>query len=567
MALTPLDPLDSPATSPPYPATHKAWPRWLTVIGLWLALTSAAAVTLWHLRSDALDGQARELSLLSLALTDEVDRGLQGAEDGLQALRTELGDGRLPIRGREAERALQTRAQLMQLVQTLWLVDAEGHILSGSDTTPAPDLATLLPLPPALAEGATALSRPFTDPLTQLSVIALATRFAATPDRAGGWILAAIPAKLLLGAFAAAAPAADARMAVLRSDGVRLAGTDLGPHSALRRFGQGDSNGDSDSDSIVSQHSVPRYGLQVVVSRGLGAVLTGWRGAAGLTAGAFVLLLLITLVSLHFVQRAGRRRAEAQHALQVQRSRASRLEALGTLAGGVAHDFNNVLAAILGFGEMAQDAASAGSDQARQIDRVLQAALRGQALIQRILAFSSGGARQSSVFELQPIIEEVLALLSATLRPGVVLELALEAPAARLRGDATQAFEAVMNLCTNALQAMPRGGMLSLQLTRETVAAARVLSHSRLAAGHYLMLTVADQGVGITPAVLEHLFEPFFTTRSAESGTGLGLAVVHGVVSEFGGAIDVQSQPGQGACFTLYWPESVAAVAAPDTQG
>ncbi len=312
---------------------------------------------------------------------------------------------------------------------------------------------------------------------------------------------------------------------------------------------------------------MPRYGLQVVVSRGLTAVLSGWRGAAELTAGAFVLLLLITLVSLHFVQRAGRRRAEAQHALQVQRSRASRLESLGTLAGGVAHDFNNVLTAILGFGEMAQDAAPAGSDQARQIDRVLQAAQRGRALVERILAFSSGGARQSALFELAPIVEEVLALLSATLRPGVVLELALEAPGAQLRGDATQAFEAVLNLCTNALQAMPGGGMLSLRLARETVAAPRVLSHSPLAAGRYVVLTVADQGVGIAPEVIEHLFEPFFTTRRAESGTGLGLAVVHGVVSEFGGAIDVRSQPGQGACFALYWPESVVAMAAPAPQG
>jgi CheY-like chemotaxis protein len=230
---------------------------------------------------------------------------------------------------------------------------------------------------------------------------------------------------------------------------------------------------------------------------------------------------------VHFALLANRRRGEAQRAAQAQRARASRLEALGTLAGGVAHDFNNVLAAIVGYGEMARDAAAAGTTQARHLDRVLQAALRGKALVERILSVSRGGARAATVFALEPVVEEVLALLSASLRPGIVLERALEAPHAHLRGDPTRVFEAVMNLCTNALQAMPQGGMLS----------------------------VADQGKGITPEVAEHLFEPFFTTRTAQSGTGLGLALVHGVVAEFGGAIDVQGTPAHGARFTLYLPE------------
>jgi CheY-like chemotaxis protein len=112
------------------------------------------------------------------------------------------------------------------------------------------------------------------------------------------------------------------------------------------------------------------------------------------------------------------------------------------------------------------------------------------------------------------------------------------------------------------MQAMPQGGMLTVGLRRLQVPARRVLSHSSLEAGRYLALTVADQGGGITAEVAEHLCEPFFTTRAAQSGTGLGLAVVHGVVAEFGGGIDVQSQPGQGARFTLYLPESEDATAA-----
>jgi signal transduction histidine kinase/CheY-like chemotaxis protein len=356
---------------------------------------------------------------------------------------------------------------------------------------------------------------------------------------------------------------------VLRSDGARLAGAHVGPPPpdqadiaqglpsrpalALRTFHDG-------SENLVALHSVPRYGIRVLVSRDRAAMLKAWRRAAEGAGIALALLLAVLAAAVRIVQRAEHKRGEAQRALQAQLARASKLESLGTLAGGVAHDFNNVLAGIVGFGEMAQDAAPPGSDQERQLGKVLQAAMRGKALVERILAFSRGGARSSTVFALEPVIEEVLTLLSASLRPGVVLERGLEAPDARLRGDPTQVFEAVMNLCTNAMQAMPRGGMLSVQLQRAPVAAPRVLSHSALAAGHYLALSVADQGEGIRAEVMEHLFEPFFTTRGAQSGTGLGLAVVHGVVAEFGGAIDVQSQPGQGARFTLYLPECTEAL-------
>jgi CheY-like chemotaxis protein len=135
----------------------------------------------------------------------------------------------------------------------------------------------------------------------------------------------------------------------------------------------------------------------------------------------------------------------------------------------------------------------------------------------------------------------------------------LEAPGARVRGDPTRAFEAIMNLCTNAMQAMPGGGMLSVQSRGVQVEERRVLSHSSVEPGSYVLVSVSDEGVGITPEVAEHLFEPFFTTRSAQSGTGLGLAVVHGVIAECGGAIDVQSTPGQGARFTLYLPRAADA--------
>jgi signal transduction histidine kinase len=520
--------------SAPSSSSVRLWRAWLYALLLWLVLVLVAVLALWHQRHLTLNSHARETDLLSLALADEIDRGLRGVEEGLHALDAELQAGRLPAQGTAATAVLAAHARLMPLVDGLWLVDGRGQVMSGSETA-APPLS-------GLAETAqdSLLSPPFLDARSGQSRVALAVRMRT----AGGWVLGAMPADTLLGAFSASLPDPDARIAVFRADGVLLAGSRADPQ---RQAAQ-----------LVLRQPVRRYGLTLVMSRDVSTVLGPWRVAAEWATAALLLLLVILAAALYRVQRADQRRLMAQQALQAQRARASKLESLGTLAGGVAHDFNNVLAAILGFGEMAQDAAAPGSPQARHLGKVMQAALRGKTLVERILAFSRGGARASAVFELSPVVDEVLSLLAASLQPGVVLERALDAPGACVRGDATQAFEAVMNLCTNAMQAMPAGGMLSVQLMRVPVAAPQVLSHSVLAAGDYLALSVADQGGGITPEVMERLFEPFFTTRAAQSGTGLGLAVVHGVVAEFGGAIDVRSSAGQGACFTLYLPESSA---------
>jgi signal transduction histidine kinase len=527
-------------------------------------MVAIAAVALWQLRLDALSVQEREIGTLSLALTGEIGHEFEGAEAGLHAMRVELSEGRLPIDGAQAGQALKTRAELMPLIRTIWLVDGAGHLLSSSDETPLPDLGSFAPALSHLVEGAIAVGRPFGDAHVGVSLVALATRFEGPAGKPGGWIVAAMPSTELLGAFSAAAPGADARMAVFRSDGVRLAGIIVAkpvvnePRIAHRlanprpleprRFSDG-------SDRLVAMHELPRYGLGVVLTRDVQAVLEPWREAARFTIVGLVLLLACITVSVELVLRADRRRTAAQRALQAQAARAGKLESLGTLAGGVAHDFNNVLAAIVGYGEMAQEAAKPGSDQARQLDRVMQAALRGKSLVARILAFSRGGARLSSVFEFQPVVEEVIAMVRASAPPGVALRAALKAPGARARGDATRAFEAVMNILTNAMQAMPSGGNVEIGLSRRHVATRAVLSHSPLAPGDYLALTVSDQGVGITPEVMEHLFEPFFTTRTDHAGTGLGLAVVHGVVTEFGGGLDVRGRPGAGASFTLYFPE------------
>lgn len=560
----PTDPVDLVAPGAERSAWHSSWRVWALVLAGWLALALAAAAVLWHLRSQALAAQQRELSLLSQALTDELDRGMRGAEEGLQALQNELREGRLERAGPLAARELRTRADLMPLVTDLWLLDDRGRATAQSGEPPAPGLAGFLPRLDGLGHRSLAVSRPFTQAGGARQMVALAMPGADEQGHASGWVVGTVPAQGLLGAFPAALPAPDARMYVFRRDGVLLASANAPPVHGdeariAERLGQAPDleqrHFTDGSDNLVAKHGAAQYGLVLVVSRDLRQVLAGWNGAVQLTLATMGLLLLILVVAVHLVMRAERRHQQARRSMDMQQSRASKLEALGTLAGGVAHDFNNVLAGIVGHTEMAQDGADPGSAQARHLDKVMQAALRGRSLVERILSFSKGGARSSQVFALEPVIEEVLTLMSGSLRPGIVLERALAAPGARLRGDSTQAFEALMNLCTNAMQAMPNGGRLSVHLDRWRAESAQVLSHSRLGPGDHLRLSVTDEGAGMSGEVMERLFEPFFTTRGAQSGTGLGLAVVHGVVAELGGAIDVRSAPGRGACFALYLPE------------
>jgi signal transduction histidine kinase len=538
---------------------------WLFTLATAIAMVALAGMGLWHLRQSAFDAQSRELSLLSLALTDEVDRGLQGVEEGLHAIRSNFLDGQIPASIQTTTRTFKSLADLMPLVRTLWLVDHQGRLLASSNAMSTPEAALLTSQLIPKQVDTLVVSKPFIDKSTHESLVAVALQAGKSGAPSARWLVAAIPANKLLGAFSVASPSVDARMAVYRDDGVLLAGSivqasrlgeaQLAERLArprdieLHQFRDG-------STRLVSLHSLERYDLKVMLTRDLQVVLLDWRHAAELTAVTLLAVLLILFLSVFLVQRANRKHETAQKQLELQVTRASKLESLGSLAGGVAHDFNNILAGIVGFGEMAQDAAPPGSAQARHLSKVLQAAMRGKTLVERILTFSRGGAHIAIVFELEPVVEEVLSMLAVTLRPKVVITQELEAKGARLRGDPAQAFEAIMNLCTNAMQAMPQGGMLSVHLRRLVTTDHRVLSHSKLAPGRYLQLTVSDQGGGVTPAVMEHLFEPFFTTRGAGTGTGLGLAVVHGVMAEFGGAIDVRSSLGHGADFTLFFPEN-----------
>jgi signal transduction histidine kinase len=253
--------------------------------------------------------------------------------------------------------------------------------------------------------------------------------------------------------------------------------------------------------------------------------------------------------------------------LEEQLRHAQKMEALGTLAGGIAHDFNNMLAAIIGYTELLQDAMPVGSPAGTWLQRVLTASLRAKALVQQILAFSRRTPVTRTPVSLAAVLRETLPFLRALLPSTMEMEAHLTSEATLVLADATQMQQILLNLGANARDAMgDTGGRLTIHLKVVEVDAAFAATHPALHAGPYVRLTMRDSGAGIPPEVLARIFEPFFTTKEVGHGTGLGLAVVHGIVADHGGTILVESTLGQGSTFTLYLPR-LAEHAEGDAQG
>jgi signal transduction histidine kinase/CheY-like chemotaxis protein len=251
-----------------------------------------------------------------------------------------------------------------------------------------------------------------------------------------------------------------------------------------------------------------------------------------------------------------RQRAEREKKqLEAQVKLAQRMESLGTLAGGIAHEFNNILAAIIGYLELAQQELPPGHGVHERLDVVLSATDRAADLVSQILAFSRRREVQHLPITLQPVVEEVLRLLRATV-PAMV-EIRARQPAHNLTvlADASQIHQIVLNLATNALHAMNNRGLLSLSLEPVVLVTPLAGVSGVASPGRYMRLAVSDNGCGMDPDTLTRIFEPFFTTKEPDQGTGLGLSVVRGIVQEHGAVLVVQSRPGHGTTFEIYFPE------------
>jgi PAS domain S-box-containing protein len=260
------------------------------------------------------------------------------------------------------------------------------------------------------------------------------------------------------------------------------------------------------------------------------------------------------------------RDAEQKATLEAQLRQAQKMEALGTLAGGIAHDFNNILGVIIGGSEMLELTDAMRESSKDILANVLAAAQRAKDLVKQILAFSRHTKQEKILLNLKSIIKETIEFMRASLPSTVQLRHFIDPAAGAIVADPTQMQQVLMNLCTNAAHAMERdGGTLQIRLTNVTLDAAGVRFDPDLQPGRYVRLTVADTGHGIDAAVIQRIFEPYFTTKEKGKGTGLGLAVVHGILKAHNGAITVASEPGRGTTFEVFLPRAEGYEKAPDT--
>jgi len=251
--------------------------------------------------------------------------------------------------------------------------------------------------------------------------------------------------------------------------------------------------------------------------------------------------------------------------LESQLRHSQRMEAIGVLAGGIAHDFNNILTPILGYAEMALMRASPDEKLHAYLQEILAAGQRAAGLVDQILAFSRQGEQAAKPVLLGPIVKESLKLLRAGIPKTIDIRTRLRAVDRAVRADPGHLHQVVMNLCTNAFQAMrERGGVLEVRLETLDLAEPSSFEGVTLAPGSYLRLIVSDNGCGMDQDTVKKAFLPFYTTRKASGGTGLGLSIVHGIVLAMGGAIGVESEVGRGTSFSVYLPEvGEAAVESP----
>lgn len=323
-------------------------------------------------------------------------------------------------------------------------------------------------------------------------------------------------------------------------------------------------------DIIISDHSMPHFSalhaLQTLRESQLDIPLVIVSGTiepeaavAAMKAGASDYIMKDDLTRLVPAIERELREARSRREKRLAEDRflqAQKIESIGRLAGGIAHDFNNILTAILGYANLLAEAADKSRAWRDDVEEIRRAAERAAGLTRQLLAFSRRQALQLRVVDLNAEFTDLEKMLRRTLGEDIEWAVSLASGLKHVKADPGQIQQVVMNLVVNARDAMPHGGKLTVETENVDLLEPRVETDFIIPPGAYVALTVGDTGAGITGEVRSHLFEPYFTTKEKGKGSGLGLAVIYGIVKQSGGYIAVNSVPGKGAAFKIYFPKA-----------
>jgi len=298
-----------------------------------------------------------------------------------------------------------------------------------------------------------------------------------------------------------------------------------------------------------------------ISKRGTGTVETRWKCKDGSVIDVLLSstpidsdnpTAAVTFTALDITDR--KHAEEEKLKLEAQLQKAQKMESIGTLAGGIAHDFNNILGAVIGFTELSLHQTEKGSELRENLNEVLKAGNRAKELVRQILTFSRQVDQEQKPVQMKSIVKEALTLLRASLPTTIDIQRDISSDSL-IMGDATQIHQVLMNLCTNAGHAMAqKGGVLEVMLSDVQLGEDFTIRRPDMNPGAYIKLTVSDTGHGMPKHVLDQIFDPFFSTKDKGEGTGMGLAVVHGIVKSHGGEVYAYSEQGKGSTFTIFFP-------------
>jgi signal transduction histidine kinase len=536
--------------------------RWVTIAGIALIVLIIAADTYegWQdYRRVISDNETLQVAL-SRAVTEQTARMVQEVDIASSSYYAGWPVGEALDENRT--RKLLAQFRRMPFVHSASIAGGDGQVLASTQTAEIgrslKDLDVFTA--PQRAEGnGLYIGGPEVDSLDGARLFALSERISSTDGAFAGVVVARLAYDYLAHFYARVNVTPDTSIRLARTDGITLAQYPAATEAAASRAEYSKeqvryirSGGHARVE--VSQ-KVDDYPIVVVVSRSLINVLKPWiqeeRSSAVRTLSLAVLAAIL-LMALRSALNRQERADHEKHRLEQELAGVLRVEALGFLAASVAHDFNNVLTAIVGYAELARETADTKTVSIN-IDRLLAATERARLLVRRVLTFDPRRSLSYRPTQIETIITEVSQQVQATLPSSIDMQLYGLNQSATIFGDATEIYQVVMNLCSNAVHAMPSGGSLQIRLEILELHESQELALGELRPGRWVCLSVIDTGVGLADEQVTSIFEPFYTTRQPSHGTGIGLTVVRNIILRMNGALDVSSRLGAGTRMAVYW--------------